>query len=779
MAQRFAGLTTGSARFAADVPIEALHLVFVRSTIPHGRLVTVDVGAAEAMPGVVAVFTARSLPTVPVWEIMSIPEVYAQPGLADGTVRYVGERIAAVVAETLAAALDAAEGVVVEYEPLPAVVNIEQALDPATPPVIEASPSNVVLSWTVETGEHRCSTDEVVVRTTFDLPRVAVAPLEGHSVVAVPGSDGRLTVHVSTQAPQGTRVQIARSTGLALDRVRVVTPNVGGGFGGKAIGGVPDHVVTAAAALALGRPVRFVEDRSGNLLSMQGRGARLAVEVHADHDGRLLWLRLDDSADAGAYPSTGAVEPGKTTLMACGPYRIDAVHVTARSVTTNLAPTGAYRGPGRAEAAAALERALDLLARRLGLDPAEVRRRNLLRPDELPRLTPTGTHLADGDYPAVLERLLAEAGYSAVRDRQATERATAEAAAGAVTAGSVVAGTGAGAASDSGRLVGIGLATVVDSTAWFARREPAALAIGPDGTIVLTMGTAAAGQEHAIVFAGLVAETLGVSVEDIMVIEGDTDAEPDGMGSSGSRSLQLGGSAARQVAGEVLERARRLAAEALEAPVGDVVVVGGRLGVRGVPARSLSYAELAALATQAGDGGLVNEGVDGAGRLEGRCVYEQLEATHPFAAHCAVVEVDVETGAVTLVRLIAVTDCGTVVDHPSADGQVIGASVQGLAQALFEEFRYDAGIPLTTSLAEYLVPSAAEMPSIGSLGNTFAPTVATTNPLGAKGVGEIGTIAAPIAVHAALLDAVASVGVDQIGYPCSPERVWRAMGNGW
>ncbi len=778
MAQRFAGLTTGAARFAADLPIDALHLVFVRSTVPHGRIVSIDVSAAEEIPGVVAVFTAGSLPTVPVWEIMSIPETFAQPALADGTVRYVGERVVAVVAETLAAALDGAERVVIEYETLPAIVGIAEALEPGAAPVIPTSASNVVLSWTVDAGTHRCREGEVVVRTSFHLPRVAVAPMEGHSVVAVPGPDGRLTVHVSTQSPQGTRAQIARSTGLALDRVRVVAPNIGGGFGGKAIGGVPDHVVTAAAALRLGRPVRFVEDRSGNLLSMQGRGAHLTVEVHADHDGRLLWLGLDDTADAGAYPSTGAVEPGKTTLMACGPYRIDALHVAARSVTTNLAPTGAYRGPGRAEASGALERALDLLARKLALDPVEVRRRNLLRPDELPRLTPAGAHLADGDYPGVLEQLLHEVGYSSLRERQATVRSSATA---SDRARDGEAGTG--------WLVGIGVATVVDSTAWFARREPAALTLGADGSIVLTLGTAAAGQEHAIVFAGLVAETLGVGVDDVTVVEGDTDAEPDGMGSSGSRSLQLAGSAARQVAEEVLAQARRLAADVLEAPVADVVVVDGCLGVRGVPARSLSYAELAALAanggTRGGPGGPGGPGArgrsggpSGSGALEARCVFEQDHATYPFAAQCAVVEVDPETGAVRLVRLLAITDCGTVLDHPSADGQVIGASVQGLAQALFEEFRYDDGSPRTLSLAEYLVPSAAELPSISGLGNTFAPTVATTNPLGAKGVGEIGTIAAPIAVHAAVLDALAGRGVVSIAVPCSPERVWRSLADG-
>ena len=560
--------------------------------------------------------------------------------------------------------------------------------------------------------------------------------MEGRAILAVPEADGRLTLFASTQAPHWTRAQLARSLDIPFDRMRVITPHVGGGFGGKAVGGVAAYVIAAAAARRLGRPVRFVEARAANLTSMQGRGLRLDVALHARRDGTIVGLEVDELCDAGAYPGTGSVEPGKTNLMACGPYRVPAVSFRARSVRTNFAPTGAYRGPGRAEAAAVLERTLDLLALELGLDPAEVRRRNLLTASELPATSATGAHYDDGDFPALLDQLLEHAGYRALRAEQLRRRARGD-----------------------GRVLGIGLATVLDSTAWFARQETACVTVRPDGTVRVLTGTASAGQRHARAYATLVAEVLPVSVDDVDVIEGDTDIVEGSAGTSGSRSLQLAGSAVRGAAQDVLEQARRLAADLLEAAVEDIVVEHDRFVVRGVPVRGFTFVELAARTAEA--------------PLDARCVFDQEDATYTRSGHVSVVEVDLETGAVTPLQHIAVTDCGRVVDPPSAAGQVVGASAQGIAQAMFEEFVYDAdGNPLTSSLAEYLFPAASEIPAIDA---RFVATVATRNPLGARGVGEVGMVAAPSAVHGAVLDAVAHLGVRHVDMPCTPERVWRAI----
>jgi carbon-monoxide dehydrogenase large subunit len=725
---------TGARTFAADLVPDALHLVFVRSPVAHARFRVADVAAAAARPGVVAVWRAEDLPLVPIWEIHLIPEVFAQPPLATGVVRYAGERVAAVVADSLAAALDAAEAVVVEYDPEPAVT------DPADPAAA------VALRWSEPAGSAAGGDperdaddgDEVVVRARFEVPRVAVSPLEGHAVVAVPEADGRLTVLVSTQVPHGAQIQIARSLALPLDAVRVVVPAVGGGFGGKSAGGMPDHVVTAAAAHRLGRPVRFVEDRAANLVSMQGRGVRFDAEARARRNGALIRLRVDDLCDAGAYPTTGAVEPGKTHLISCGPYRVRAVAFEARSVTTNRAPTGAYRGPGRSEAAMVLERTLDALARELGVDPVAVRRANLLGPAELPRVTPTGAHLDEGDYPHVLDVLLRVSRYDELRAEQRRRRA-------------------AGAT----RVLGLGLATVVDSSAWFHRVESATVRLEPDGRVTVVAATVSAGQDQAAAYARLAAAPLGIDPTAVTVVEGDTDVVAPGGGSVGSRSVQLAGSAVLRAAEEVAAGVRRTAAALLEAAEEDVVLADGRAGVRGVPARTLA---LAAVARHAAS--------DGAGAPTARCTFEQDDATYTFTAHLAVVEVDVETGAVTPQHHHAVTDCGRVVDPPGAAGQVVGACAQGIAQALLEELVHDGGTPRNASLAEYGVPSAAEVPPITA---TFVATPTSRNPLGAKGVGECGMVAAPAATYNAVVDALAHLGVREVALPCTPHHVWTAI----
>jgi carbon-monoxide dehydrogenase large subunit len=743
---RYEGLVTGAARYAADVAVAgALHLVFVRSTEAHARLVSIDVTAAVASPGVVGVYTSDDLGLVDIYEISLMPEVLAQPALARGVVRYVGERIVAIVGVSLAAALDAAELVGVEYEPLPLVLDVDAALAPHAPVLHPVHTTNVAVSWSLDAPAGAFDGAEVVVSATLDIPRVAVAPMEGLSITVVPEPDGRLTLHASTQSPQATVIQTARTLGIPMNDVRVLTPRVGGAFGGKALGGLADYAVAAAIARRLDRPVRCVEPRGANLAQMHGRGQRITYRMHARRDGTLVGLEIDERLDCGAYPVTNAVEPGKTLLMACGPYRLPAVAFHGRSIMTNRAPTGAYRGPGRSDATAVLEHGLDRLARTLGLDPIEVRRRNLLRADELPCETVTGAHNDEGDYHAVLDALVAGAGLAELRREQAHAIAV-----------------------DSPKRLGIGVALALDATAWFARTEPVQVHVDADGVVTVVLATASAGQEHGAAIVELVAAVLPVDPDDVVVIEGDSD-RLGGTGTSGSRSLQLAGAAVAEASHDIAARARAIAAEVLEAAVDDIVVDGEAYVVRGVPARRVRWREVAA---RAHEGASIGAGA-GDGPLDARCVHEQGAATYPFSAHLAVVALDVDTGELTLERLVVVTDCGRVVDDAGASGQVVGASVQGVGQALFEQVAYDEhGTPTNASLAEYLVPSAAEVPSIES---SWCPSSTSRNVLGARGVGEIGLIGAPAAVHAAVLDALSPLGVEHVDLPCTPQRVWRAL----
>jgi len=750
MGERYGNLLRGGDPYTGDLDVPGLlHLVFVRSPVAHALVRRIDTAAARRSPGVVAVLTADDLDVAPLRPLVGGPEL-AVPPLAAGVVRHLGERVAAVVAATVAAAEDAAELVAIDYEELPAVADPEEARRPGSPLVFPERGTNVVLELPHEpAGEAEDAADDVVVRARYVIPRVAVSPMEGHAVLAVPdpAPGGRLTVWLSTQVPHSARSQLAACLGWPVERLRVVTPRVGGGFGGKAGGGVPEHVVVVAAADRLGRPVRWVETRAENLAGMHGRGVRQDVELRARRDGTLVRLRAEVVVDAGAYPGIGAIEPVKMRLMASGPYRIPAVDFRACSVLTHRVPTGAYRGPGRSEAATLLERTMDLLAAELGMDPVELRRRNLLRADELPCTTPTGMRHDGGDHHRLLGELLLAAGYDELRAEQRRRRAA------------------------GGPLLGIGVATVVDSTAWAARRESAHVAVRDDGTVTVAVATASAGQEHGAAFAQLVAALLPVEPGDVAVVEGDTDALPNGDGTMGSRSVQLAGTAVHLATREVAEQARRLAAQLLEASVEDVVVHPGRgFGVQGVPATALALAELAARAGEAGDGELA-AGAEAV--LEARCAFEQSEPTHPAAAHLAVVEVDPETGRVTPVRHVVVTDAGTVLDPPSAGGQVVGATVQGIGQALYEEVAYDEDGQLQgASLAEYLVPSAADVPPVTSC---HVESPSPLNPLGAKGIGEIGMVAAPAAVQNAVVDALAHLGVRHVPMPCTPERVWRAL----
>ena len=733
-------LLRGTASFVADLGGEGvLSAAFVRSTVAHGRISLVDVSEALEAPGVVAAFTADDLglADLPEWPRPDGPPrpELARPCLARDRVRFVGEAIAVVVAETEAEAVDAIEHVVVEVAELPAVVDPLAALEPGAPLLFPGIGSNVALSTVLGGGEDVLEGADVVVRARFVNQRVAPVPMEPNGALVWPLPDGTLECVVSCQAPFGVRNAIASSLGKQPADVWVHAPAVGGGFGAKG-GAYPEHVVVAAVAERLGRPVRYIETRSENLLSMtHGRGQVQQIALGARRDGTIVGLEAHTVTEMGAYCWRGAISLATSSLMATGAYRVPRLSLTALGVVTNTSPVGPYRGAGRPEAAAMLERAIELLAEELAMDSLEVRRRNFLRPEEFPYRTLTGASYDSGDYERALDAVLEHAGYAAVLEEQAARRA-----------------------SGSPRQLGIGISTFVEVSG--TGPEYGGVSVAPDGTVVVTTGASPHGQGHETTFTQLVSGLFHVPAERVRIVHSDTRAVPHGIGTFGSRSGQLAGSAVHRAATVVLERARRAAADLLEAAVGDIVVGDdGRFFVAGVPARSVTLAEVAA--------------AGGAGELEADGDFAQEEGTYPFGAHLAVVEVDTETGKARLARLVAVDDCGQVINPTIVEGQVHGGLAQGAAQALFEEVVYDElANPLTTTLADYAMPAASELPSFETH-ETVTPT--TRNPLGMKGVGESGTVGAAAAVQNAVIDALRPFGVRHLDMPLTPSRIWTAL----
>jgi carbon-monoxide dehydrogenase large subunit len=720
----------------------AVRVTFVRSPVAHARILAIDTEAARAAPGVVAVLTAEDLAGTPEQQpaMPMYPPAMAQPLLADGVVRFVGEPVAAVVTDGGYRGEDAAELVAVDYEPLPVVVDPKAALTGDVLLFPDAG-TNVVSASDGEPDADLFDGCEVVVTREIVNQRVAVAPLEARAAAAVwdGDGDGRLTCWLSNQGAQMSKQAMKGMLGLGDDRVRIITPDVGGGFGAK-FGADPEHAVVALVARRLGRPARWVEVRSENMVAMShGRAQVQTVTIGGDRDGRIRAYRLDILQDAGAYPKFGAFLPVLTSLMAPGVYDIPRVATSYRSVVTNTTSVGAYRGAGRPEATAAIERAVDLFAAELGMDPADVRRRNLVAPFTEPYTTPAGAVYDSGDYPAALETALRAADYAGLRAEQAARRER-----------------------NDVRQLGIGLSVYVEITGAGLEaglpHENATVEVHPDGTATILTGTSPHGQGHATVWAMLASEELGIPVEKISVRWGDTDLVPEGGGTAGSRSLQQGGAAVRQAAVELVALARERAAEQLEVDPGDLEVDLGRAGLRvaGVPGAGVTFAELAASEP-----------------LLVRSVFTAAGPTYPFGAHVAVVEVDVESGKAELVRLVALDDAGVVINPLLCEGQRHGGLAQGVAQALLEEVLYDAdGNPQTSTFADYPIVSPTEVPSF-ELVTSETPT--SYNPLGAKGIGEAGTIGSTPAVQNAVVDAVAHVGVRHVDMPTTPMRVWRAV----
>ncbi|MFC5994936.1 xanthine dehydrogenase family protein molybdopterin-binding subunit [Pseudonocardia hispaniensis] len=735
-------LITGASTFVGNLRREGLlHAVFVRSPLAHARIVGIDTEAAAAAPGVVAVFTAANLRLPAHHGFMVVNPDVRRPPLATDRVRFTGEAVALVVAESTAAAADAAELVEVDYDPLPAVVDAEAALLPDAPLQFPELGSNLVAGARSAPDHDPLAGAEVVVRARMVNQRVAVLPLEGNAILVDPLGDGEhdLVVHVSTQMPHGFRDQLCEVFEMDAGRVRVIAPHVGGAFGGKA-GLLAEHTATIGAARALGRPLAWVETRSENLVSMpHGRGQIAYYELGLTRAGRITGLRAQVIGDAGAYAGFGGALPiHMTYIMAPGVYDIPAVGFDVAVAVTNTTPMGAFRGAGRPEAAAHLERLIDLAAAELGMDPVDLRRRNVLDPAAFPLTTAVGARYDIGDYDLPLREALRLAGYAQLRDEQAARRER-----------------------DDPVQLGIGVGVYVEITAG-GGSEFGSVRVHPDGTATVSVGTSAHGQGHATAFAMLAADTLGIPLERITFTQSDTAAVPRGGGTGGSRSLQLGGTAVYSAATRVREQARRRAAALLEAAVDDVALTAdGEFAVTGVPGATVTWAQVARSAAEAGEE--IHAGVD----------VDQSGPTFPFGAHVSVVEVDTETGRVRPLRHIAVDDCGRILNPLLVEGQQHGGLAQGIAQALYEEVLYDAqGQPLSATLADYRMPSAADLCPFQAA-TTETPT--PLNALGAKGIGESATIGSTPAVQNAVIDALSHLGVRHIDLPCTPQRVWRAV----
>ena len=728
---------TGEGTYIANLPMPgALHLTFVRSSMAHARLLSIDASEALAMPGIRAVWTAADIdiaPAGPANGMMNKAMLF--PYLAIDTVRYVGDLVAIVVSEDKTSGVDAAETVIVDYEPLEAVLDMDDSFSNRVLLHPEAE-TNVVLTFAARNNDDIFADCEVVVDLVIENQRVAPAPMEVRSCVST-WDGARLTQWACSQGAHGARDGLAEVFGLEKSQVRVITPDVGGGFGAKS-GVYPEEILVGWATRKLGVPVRWTESRTENMLAMgHGRAQRQRTRMGGTRDGRITAYRLDLLQDAGAYARAGAVLPYMTRMMAGGVYDIANVQFESNSVVTNTTPTVAYRGAGRPEATAAIERTIDEFARVCGIDPAEVRRRNYIAPSDFPLTTSMGAKYDSGEYAAALELALNAAGYDQLLVEQKKRRD-----------------------SNDPVQIGIGIASYVETTNPMGSGDYGSVEIKADGGAIVRTGSSSHGQGHHTAWAMIVSETTGISMDKIEFRFGDTDDVDRGGGTGGSRSLQVGGSAAKLAAESVIEKARQRAADLLEAAVEDVIIdtVRGAFHVKGSPTPARTWAELM---------------IEIDAPLEAEVDYVPEGATFPFGTHVCVVEVDVETGSVVVARHIACDDAGTIINPLLVDGQVHGGIAQGVAQALLEVIAYDPdGNPITSNLADYGFISAAELPSFERVP---METPTPRNPLGAKGIGEAGTIGSTPAVHNAVVNAVSHLGVTHIDMPCTSFNVWSAI----
>ena len=760
-------LIQGRGTYVDDVKIAGMqHLAFKRSDIAHGRIRSIDTTAAEAMEGVEAVFTgaqiARFLDPMPIGTPFPSPPHRA---VAVDTVRFVGDPVAVVVACDRYVARDAADAIVVDYEPLPAVVDPEEAMS-GRPAVLHADyPDNVALGpLKGGTGARRRGpTDDTAVDAAFAAADVVIsqrmvnhrlAPnsIEARGVVAhyEPGKEA-LTVWSSTQNPHILRTNVAGMVGLGQDRVRAVAPEVGGGFGAK-INIYGEEYVAAALSKRLGLPIKWVEDRSEAFLAtVHGRDLIAYVELAARRDGTVLGLKLRIIADIGAYNMllTAGV-PTNSMTMANATYAFPAIRATLTEVFTNKTPTDAYRGAGRPEAAYFVERAMDMLAREIGMDPAELRRRNFIRPDQFPYKTQMGAVYDSGDYEKALDRALQVAGWEQLK----AER---------------------DAARQEGRIVGIGLSMYVEICGMGPSAsvppggwEHSQVTVERDGRISATTGVSPHGQGNETTFAQMLADQFGVPIDHVTIHHGDTAVVKQGIGTFGSRSQAVGGAALHDAGAKVRAKMAKFAAALLEAHESDLVFENNTIAVRGAPASAKPFADVAAYAYKPVR---LPEGLTPG--LSDEAFFEPTNNTYPFGCHIAMLEVDRDTGEPRLLRMVAVDDAGHLINPLIVEGQIHGGLAQGIGQALVEEVAYDPdGQPLTGSFMDYAIPRASDFPRF-ELDNTVTPT--PVNPLGAKGVGEAGTIGSTPCIVNAAVDALSGFGVRHVDMMLRPEKLWRIV----
>jgi carbon-monoxide dehydrogenase large subunit len=754
----------GQGLFVDDIKLPGmLYGAVLRSPHPHARILAIDTLAAEAHPKVRAVLTGETLHGKGLaW--MPTLSGDRQAVLATDKVRFQGQEVAFVVAEDRYAARDALELIDVEYEPLPSVIDARRALDPDAPLIrddLDGQTSNHIFDW--ETGDAARTQAifddaDVIIAQDMLYPRVHPAPLETCGAVAQYDQvSGKLTIWETTQAPHAHRTLYAMTSGLPEHKIRVISPDIGGGFGNK-VPIYPGYVCAVAGAMITGQPVKWMEDRSENLMSTCfARDFHMHGELAASRDGRIRAVRVTVLADHGAF--NGTAQPSKYPAgffgVFTGSYDLEAAHCRVTGTYTNKAPGGvAYSCSFRVtEAVYLVERLVDMLAYELDADPAELRMRNLLRPEQFPYTSQTGWTYDSGDYPRTLRTALDIAGYDALRKEQLAERAT-------------------------GHLMGIGISFFTEAVGAGPRKhmdilglgmaDGAELRIHPTGTAVLRISVQTQGQGHETTFAQIVAEELGLSPDDVEVVHGDTDQTPFGLGTYGSRSTPVSGAATAIVARKVRERARIVASVMLEVSPDDLEWTPGRWSVRGDPDQGRTLAEIALAAHSDLE---LPDGIEG--HLDASCVYDPPNLTYPCGAYVCVVDVDPGTGKVSVRRFVAVDDCGVRINPMIVEGQVHGGLADGIGMALMEVIAFDPdGNCLGGSFMDYLLPTSLECPS-WELGETVTPS--PHHPIGAKGVGESATVGSPPAVVNAVIDALRSYGVRHADMPLTPAQVWRAI----
>jgi len=760
-------LLTGAARYTADMTLPGqLYAAILRSPHGHARIRKIDTAAAKAAPGVVAAFTGADtegvLQTIPcAWLVPNSDlKTAPYPPLAKGVVRYVGDSVAVVVAESPQQAADAVDLIEVDYEPLPATIDPEQAVKPGAPQLHQEAANNIAFHWTVAGGDVDAAfkNADVVVRDRIIQQRLIPTAMETRGALAhyVPAT-GELTLWNTTQNPHIVRFIMSLVCGIPEDRLRVIAPEVGGGFGSK-IPQIPGDFITVFCSMKLGRPVKWIETRSENYQSTtHGRDHVQDVEMAATKDGKILGLRCTVWAGMGAYLSTAA--PGIPTilhgLMLSGPYQIGAVKEDVYGVYTNTTPVEAYRGAGRPEATFMLERVIDRLADELKMDPADIRKRNLIPPFDNGHDVVTGLKYDSGNYQGALDKVLGHVDYAGLRKEQAEAR-------------------------KKGRYLGIGVGLYVEICGLGPSQvagavgfqgglwESAIVRFHPSGKAHVFIGSSPHGQGEETTFAQIVADELGVSVGDVKIVHGDTENTPMGWGTYGSRTTAVSGAALAVATRKIKEKAKLLTSHLLEAAVEDIDYANGKFFVRGFPDKHKTIQDIALMANVAWN---MPQGMEPG--LEATTFYDPPNFVYPFGAHVAVVEVDPETGVIQLKRYVAVDDCGHQINPMIVEGQVHGGVVQGIGQALWEHAVYaDNGQLLTGSLADYAIPRADVLPDIEVL-STVTPS--PHHPLGVKGIGEAGTIVSTCTVYNAVIDALEPFGVPSIQMPLTPERVFAAI----